>query len=344
MGLGQLTSPPISAAAFVQWCLGREQNPPQPSGHRNPLAPLASIEVVASPAAIDLPSAPATTVDLADMNGIETCFERWRLRCIANPTNLGVFYFCGHGVMTATNYLLAADFGGANPWRRAFDLDNTVRALERELAGPMYFFIDACRQIPRALALRLGASSPALRTADLSKPVVNASHLVLYAAGEGRKAFALPGQVSRYTAALVQALSGYAGRKRPGVQEWEVTGEDIARSVRVLLEAGHTEGEPDQVVEQDLSAPSVFQVETTPARVKVKLDLKPDEARATHRVFLARSGAAPQEADAMLCPWRTEVPRGFYDIGARPQNSGVPVKVFRDEDLEPPCYGHTIGI
>jgi hypothetical protein len=306
--------------------------------------PLASIEVAASPGKLDLPGAPASAVETADMAGIEACFERWRVRCMSSPANIGVFYFCGHGVMSANQYLLASDFGGANPWMRAFDLTNTIRALKREIAGPMYFFVDACRQIPRAFALKLGANPLALRVVDLAKPEVNESRLVLYAAGEGKKAFALQGQVSRYTTALLDALSGYAGRKRAGAREWEVTGEDIARSVRRLLVAGHSVGIPEQVVEQDLSAPSVFHIDTVPTKVKVELDLQPDAARPAHRVFLECSGGAAQETDATHCPWRTEVPRGFYNIGARPQGSNVAVVLFEDEDLEPPYYEHSIGI
>lgn len=344
MGLAQLQSPPVSAAAVVRWFMGRQLAPPDSAGYRNPNVPLASIEVAVSPGSIDLPGTPAKAVDLADMAGIEKCFDSWRKRCVANPNNIAVFYFCGHGVMTANQYLLAADFGGGNPWTRAFDVTNTVRALEREIAGPMYFFIDSCRQIPRALAMQLGANPLPIRSVDLGKPVINGSRLVLYAAGEGKQAFAQVGQVSRYTASLLQALSGYSGRKRPGSQEWEVTGEDLARSVRCLLEAGNRAGAPSQVVEQDLNSPTVLHVDSSPARVIVGLDLKPDAARPGHKVFLQKQGGASNEADAASCPWRTEVPRGFYNVGARDQNSPVPIILHEDEELEPPHYELTLSI
>jgi len=345
MGLSQLSSPPVSAALFLKWLLGREKNPKAPTGYRNPQVPLASIEVVASPASIDMPEASGTSVDLADMNGIDKCFERWRLRCMENPENICVFYFCGHGMMKVNHYLLAADFGSVgNPWRHAFDITNTVSALKREIAAPIYFFIDACRQIPRELALKIGADALPLRTADLSKSVVSVSRLVLNAAGEGKKAFARQGEASRFTTALVQALSGYAGRKRPGCHEWEVTAEHIAHSVRGLLEVGHKAGEPIQEVAQDISGHSVFHIDDKQTKVMVALDLKPNAARAAHRIFLERSSGYAMEADGIKCPWKTEVPRGFYNIGAKPQNSNAIVVLYEDEDLEPPCYEHTVGI
>lgn len=136
-----------------------------------------------------------------------------------HPDNIGVFYFCGHGVMASDHYLLAEDFGRSNaqPWAQAFDISTTIRAIEREVPGAVFYFIDACREIARDVAMTLGADPNALQFADLSKKVIRKSATVIYATGEGELAFAPKGgQVSRFTSALLCAMSGYCGIKSPG--------------------------------------------------------------------------------------------------------------------------------
>jgi hypothetical protein len=112
MGLGQLTSPPVSAKAVTDWFLARQFQAGAPRGFNNPSVPLTSVEMLLSPAGpYVLPNGNQVAVDVADKGHIEQSFEIWRQRVVAHRSSIGVFYFCGHGVMGANHHLLAADFG-----------------------------------------------------------------------------------------------------------------------------------------------------------------------------------------------------------------------------------------
>jgi hypothetical protein len=346
MGLGQLTSPPISAKAVADWFLARIYKPTTPFGFSNPTAPLSSVDVLLSPSgAYKRPDGNSIDVDIADKAHVEQSFEQWRQRLVGNPASIGVMYFCGHGVMSANQYLLTADFGDnpGNPWSKAFDLSLTVRALEREVPGPLYFLVDACRQVPKTFAATLGANPQALRVVQLNKPLVNSSRLELQAAGEGALAFAVPNKVSRFTDALLRALSGFCGEKVPGQNVWQTTGEELARSVRHILEQGNKTVERRQQVEQVLIGPTVLQVDTTPPRVMVDLDLLPVDRRSAYRLYLRSLKGDASEHDAAAYPWRLDVPGGFYDVGAKPTEAGAIALISESEQLRPPNYEYVFS-
>jgi TIR domain/Caspase domain len=273
MGLGQLTAPPISARALCDWFLARRLNASTKVGFNNPEVPLASVEVLLSPAGTySLPDGTDVEVALATKANIKRGFSAWYERLKACSESIGVLYFCGHGVMVANQYLLAADFGAnrLDPWSDAFDISLTLRALEREIRGPLYFFVDACRQIPRTLALSLGANPLPLLTVRLDKPV-NASHLFLQASGEGALAYSRPGQVSRFTGALLQSLSGFAGRKVSGQELWAVNGDDIYRSVNQIMADDKLSAM--QFPEAQITGRTTLHFETAPTRDYIELNL-----------------------------------------------------------------------
>ena len=235
LGLEPLSSPPVSAHALAEWFLGRGVFVGQ--GFHNPRAPLASLELLISPARkyTGLNGAEFTTAQATYAN-IATAHARWIERLKAYPENIGIFYFCGHGVVGVNDYLLPADFGSApNPWPQAIDLTVTARAARREVKGPLYFLIDACRQT-RAETLLPGASPSALGVVDFDAAVGNAVRLILWATGEGKAAFGETNQVSRFTAAVIEALARYRGEPEPDGRSWVVTGELLASSVRRILE------------------------------------------------------------------------------------------------------------
>jgi Caspase domain len=344
LGLAQLTSPPISAKAFIDWCLAPVLGG-SGVGLTNPNSPLLSLEALVSsdtPLIVSTPGG-VISIEAATRNNIQTAFESWLARLKENDANIGVFYFCGHGVMVADHYLLAEDFGrsAAQPWERAFDVSNTVRAVEREVKGALYFFIDACREISRSVALTLGANPTALQAVDLTKPVARLSTSVIEATGEGKLAFAVEGRVSRFTEALMTSLSGYCGTKSAGSPTWDVDGETIAASVRKLLENGNKTSNRRQVSAQAISGESVPLLKTSAApKVKVELDLLPLDMRAIAKLYLQPSKGSVLEHDGAKGVFQTEVPRGFYGVGAKPNGGNAFVEVFLDDqEIFPPLFG-----
>lgn len=352
LGLKQLQSPPVSVKAIVDWFLAPAVAPGT-VGFSNAAAPLASVEVLASataPVVIDAPAGPVA-VAAASRQNIQDAFEDWLDRTKSHPDNIGVFYFCGHGFMASDHYLLAEDFGRSKtqPWAQAFDISNTIRAVEREVPGTVFYFIDACREIARDVAMSLGAQPNALLFVDLAKKVVRKSVTAIYATGEGELAFAPQGgQVSRFTSALLCAMSGFSGIKASGSATWNVDGEGIATAVRQLLEYDALEGAGKagtgkQVSEQSVQGSSVplLRLASTP-KVKVWLDLTPTHRRALYELYLlsAKGGRVCQTLVDQV--FRIEVPRGFYEVGAQDPSGTLPAVLHAEEDLVPPIYALTM--
>ena len=189
LGLAQLSSPPVSVKAVIDWFLA-PLVAPGTAGFANPVTSLGSVEGLASAdAAVAVTSSGGIVqLDPATKDNVQDAFERWLARVSSDAANIGVFYFCGHGVMVADHYLLTEDFGRSNtmPWEKAFDMSNTLRAIERDVKGALYFFIDACREVSKDIALTLGANPLALKEVDLKKPVVRTSTSLIQATGGGQ--------------------------------------------------------------------------------------------------------------------------------------------------------------
>ncbi len=348
LGLKQLQSPPVSVKALLDWFLAPVLVAGSP-GFMNALAPLASVEALASSpvaVAVNAPAGPSP-LDPATRQNIQDAFEAWLARVKGHPDNVGVFYFCGHGLMTSEHYLLAEDFGHSNaqPWVNAFDISTTIRAVEREVPGTVYYFIDACREIVRDVAMTLGADPNALLAVDLAKKVIRKSVTAIYATGEGELAFAPQGgEVSRFTSALLSAMSGYSGIKSPGGATWNVDGESVAMAVRQLLEydaldATGKSSANKQVSEQSIHGISVplLRLSSVP-KVKVWLDLTPLQRRALYELYLL-SAKGNRVAQTLLDQvFKTELPRGFYEVGAQDPGGALPPVLHPEEELIPPMY------
>ena len=135
MGLKQLSSPPVSAAALASWFLGRQGPSGAAVGFHNPNAPLATVEMLLSPSqSYTGPGVAPVPVAAATRANIVQSFKLWKDRVAADPGNIAVFYFCGHGVMGVNDYLMPSDFGAlnpANPWQDLVDIWSAPQGLDR---------------------------------------------------------------------------------------------------------------------------------------------------------------------------------------------------------------------
>lgn len=271
MGLKQLSSPPVSAAALASWFLGRQDPSGAAMGFHNPNAELATVEILLSPAqSYTGPGVAQMPVSAATYANIVQSFNLWKDRIAAHTGNVGVFYFAGHGLTSANDYLLASDFGAlnpSNPWLEAIDISNTARAMRRLTSGSLYFFIDACRQASPNPSAQ-GATPTALAPVNFKLPVRGFARMILWATGEGEAAFGLKGEKSRLCAALIEALSGYEAEGLPEGKTWRVTGGMLAHSVRHILDRDNTslDAGKRQYVEQLLIGSQAFHFETQPPR------------------------------------------------------------------------------
>ncbi|KJS01992.1 MAG: hypothetical protein VR65_07035 [Desulfobulbaceae bacterium BRH_c16a] len=351
MGLGQLDSPSVSLKALLDWFLAPVMLPGS-VGFTNQAAPLGTIHSLASapqPVNIDTPTG-TVTLDCATKDNIDNAFTSWLNVVKGSDTNIGVFYFCGHGVMVSDHYLLAEDFGSTlQAWTKAFDVSSTIRAVEREVNGALYFFLDACREVSRDLALSVGANPMALMQADLTKKVIRKASVCISATGEGELAFAPPGgEVSRFSKALLRALSGFSGIKSAGQPVWEVDGETLASAIRKILEyewekTQSQKGNRLQVCGQLINGSSVplLRLLTTP-KVAVEINYLPEVMRTQYELYIQSTQAKVAQIRENKC-LETEVPMGVYTVGAVDPNGVHQSDIRPDEDLRPPCYNLELG-
>jgi len=153
-GLGQLTSPPVSACALADWLIGRFTNAERPLGS---VRLLASID-----AANQQNGGVAPRID-----AIEQAANEWLVDGNTNPDNQLLFYFCGHGIgANGLLALLAEDFGSKpnNELDGAIDFARFHNGMNRCKAQYQCFFIDACRSNADLLAYGNGVAGRYLFT------------------------------------------------------------------------------------------------------------------------------------------------------------------------------------
>lgn len=350
LGLKQLESPPISLKALIDWFLAPTLDAGN-IGFYNDQAPLGTIHALASANNPVMVTVPNTTVELdaATKNNIESAFDSW-LECLkSNDANIGVFYFCGHGVMVTNHYLLSEDFGVDNhrPWEKAFDISDTIRSVEREFKGALYFFIDACREVSREVALSIGGDPQPLMSVNITKSVSRSSLARISATGEGKLAFAPSGsEVSYFSQALLHALSGFAGIKTAGTPVWEVDGETLASAIRKILERGW-ENAASQVSEQLTQGRSIplLRLRTSP-KVVVEVNYLPENMRDQYELYLKSIGTSTfthivqtRENKCLMA----NVPMGMYSIGAIDPTGVLQSDIRENEDLRPPYFTLALG-
>ncbi|WAZ26724.1 caspase family protein [Streptomyces cinnabarinus] len=226
-GLGPLTSPPRSALAFARHLVDGTDGIWQ--------TPLRSVDVLLSWAADDtdgLGQAASVQASPAGLDDIREAFERWTASCSTDPDNVGILYFCGHGLQSDGQILLADDINrfAESPFAQAFDFDRTRLALQQRGPRTQFFVIDACRvggsgdEPPAVLALAdrtvFGLS---VRQNELTVRMPPYSEATGY-----------PEQVSHLTSALIKALDGQAA-ETDDAGEWVVRMEGISGAINTLL-------------------------------------------------------------------------------------------------------------
>jgi hypothetical protein len=322
--LGQLTCAPRSAEAIGRWLMGER--------HGEPVVPLGSLEM-----AISLPrklvrtqgSGGGTSIEPATFDRVLAAFDRWRRRLDANERNIGFFFFSGHGIQREVLALLMED-SGAEPDRffeNAIDFDTMYAGMAKCRAMTQCFFVDTCRSVPIDV-LDIAQFRPrAPIEPDWHRPRRDAP--IVFATGYGQLAYGMPGQCSRFTAALLRALNGL-GAGLPKLGRWPVTTESIGPAVRQLLEwdtrsyggyeqlsksGGDTLGGPIHII-------------PAPPRVPFRLGCRPVEALGIAELALVEVGTGRVEVrrDAPVCrTWEGVVRADKYSFEARFAGGG-----FRD--------------
>lgn len=307
-GISRIASPPRSALALTQWLSDRYQNPE---------APLATIELVASPA------------DVPTIAAIERKILDWAQRCDTDPGNIALFYFCGHGLARGEDLaLLADDFGAAgpfNPLAEALALEELCLGMERCRAQRQCFLIDCCRNEDPSLVAYQGpfGQVPLAPGPLLARPRPR-DYSVYFAAGAGQAAFGPNAGTSVFTTALLEALDGLgAASDDDSDPRWEVTTLGLQQAlVDIMRRAQARAGAPVQ--EPKLGGKSgewLLHVAAEAPKVPVVIGCDPeqDNARAAMRVL--RGGALVESRMPTENNWELSLPAAIYELAVTPLGS-----------------------
>jgi hypothetical protein len=352
LGLGQLTSPPLSAMALTNWLLG---------SHHNPAAPLGSVELLLSPATytpsalaaqrLGVPEAPMV-VDEATHDKIKAAFALWYRRLNAREDNVGFFYFCGHGVEASDRYLLPADFGSNDlDWtEHIIDFTLTHNNMDRCRAGTQCFFLDCCRDRP--LDLQSAAASGAVGRPLLGPqpgPIRDRDGQIYHAAAPGRPASGPANDKSYFARALLDCLNGMGAGLPDGSfapVDCSTLGSALKELVSRLAEDVGAPGlRCDVGGDARLPQPVSIHLAQMPVDVLTIISCNPSSAQNVARLTLRdAAGNVIQRPTLDGKPWKLTVPAGEYAIEA----TFDPPSAFQNARIEelaaPPLFKPPVRI
>jgi len=169
-----------------------------------------------------------------------TAFNRFYARANTHEDSTAVFYFCGHGVQKgAWSGLVFDDFNSQplNLNAHVLYYEDFELGMDRCLARQQLFILDACRNMPKAVLQSIGSGQPGQTPIAPGDPASDrARHYPVYRATTSNQvAYALAGQPSRFTSALLKALRGSACQPPPNGAGWVVQADDVVNSISDLL-------------------------------------------------------------------------------------------------------------
>lgn len=227
-----LISPPTSALRWSKWL--NDQN-------ASLALPVGSIELVTSPnIQMDVGNGPVPSSD-ATLASIRSAFDRWYERCDWSKDNIGVFYFCGHGLSVGLDtLLLPADFfkSSHSPFADCIRLESTMLGMLKNRANCQLFLVDCCRSQPNgfqpAYPTTPGVSLKDLRLSDY--PLQSKCSSAIFAAQFGLEAFGpATASATPFVELLIDGLANGTCARR-GTLNWFVSPLSLANKSKQLAE------------------------------------------------------------------------------------------------------------
>ena len=339
-GMGQLSSPPVSARRFAEWLIRSLDFPPKP---------LASVALLLSETPAPFAS-PRThnrrAVAPATGENVSMAVRQWKARGDRDPEDRLLFYFCGHGISEGPEMaLLLRNYGADddNPLAGALDFSTLHTAMDRCQARDQVFFVDACR-----------ATSDTLRGAGTHAglvPIVPGERPgglggrrapVYYSTLAGMDAYGLPNGLSPFTKALLAGLKGGGSDDADG--DWRVDTTQLQRSIDFQMSR-----EPGARAQVPVTGNlTTFPLHHLAGKPEVPVVVSCDPGAALPRALLrcVGPGEPPRERPPDSQEWELVLTAGSYDFSAefadgsfqgsrpvtrtvRPVAIKVPIKVTR---------------
>ena len=300
-GMGQLSSPPVSAHAFANWLQ---------ASYNNPDKPLASLELFISDTDdfdFELPNGTTKTIDNALINNVSDAVLEWKRRGDTNKNNHMIFYFCGHGVTSGDGLaLLLEDYGSIpeSPFKSAINFSDFRLGMNQCKARYQSFFVDACRVASDSLLMTANYKGDPIIPGLGRQPGRTLS--IYYSAISGERSYARIGQVSFFTDALIKSMKGQGSCKVNGV--WRVDTDRIDLGISSLIKmslAGTEIGESPTSVYKEGNFP--FHYIDGTAMVPVQIGCNPSEANAQADLSYDYDGTTVSRPDRDPTDWIKDI-------------------------------------
>jgi hypothetical protein len=232
----QLTSPPVSAAAFASWLISSYDDPDRPLKTVDLLLSSQSRSYTPPPALNGAAGLGTLQVDEPTLAQMTDSALDWKQRGDENPENLLVFFYCGHGIAGGlTDFALVASDYGSDP-RRPYDglvsFPAFLLGMSDCASAHQCYFIDACRVASSSLIDRPNYGDPLVQKAE-QHVTPGLAQSVNYSTLGGEKAHGRRRKPSVYTEALLAALKGPGATFASG--GWRVNTSRLFEAVSKLM-------------------------------------------------------------------------------------------------------------
>jgi hypothetical protein len=297
----------------------------------------------------------AKTVDEPTFDHIKTYTEEWAARLDTHRDNVGVFYFCGHGIEPSALLVLPQDFGDKplDPWGKAINLTSTFSNMAQINGRAQVFLIDACRDSPTdannaALQQARGSGSlgQSLITPIPGRIFQQRSAPLVTAAAIGQKAYA-PSSGTEPSFFATAALECFArgGAERFDGAQWVVTTDSLGRNMKERLRRVKLANSGTAAC--DVGGTSNFTVDlhrfSGRAAVLSRVTTNPPAVLAQAILQLNDSVVAPRQRQTPAAePWEDEVETDLHSAWelrvALPSGSQWGTKVVTGLRAHPPLF------
>ncbi len=334
-GMGQLSSPPVSARAFADWLI---------SEHDNLEKPLGTVSLLLSAADDAIYKNPITTeefsVGRANIANVKTAVRKWKDLGNAGSENQLIFYFCGHGIADGSaTTLLLEDYGEVddNPLEGAVDFSRMRLGLAAACAAREQFhLIDACRASTDTVTGARGHYGDPILIPAPAQPL---SRPVLYSTVAGAKAFGRKNSPSYFTESLLTALRGGGADNYPDGEMWSISTTRVKEAIDVYMDRLHAAGKIKRLqtsVADDLSTFGLSRLQKGP-KTPVCVSCSISAANQDADLHYAEDGFSAVKREARSPePWEVTVVGGRkYKFGANFANEKY-TPVIKEYEIRPP--------
>lgn len=330
--MGQLSSPPKSAEAFSEWLR---------SGLRFDGRPLLRLDVLASPEyhVTDFEGNSVKT-EPPTFENVQKAVLNWKTHADANPDNVTVMFFCGHGLSVGDDEALLlegfGDLSQGDHLAEAFNPSGLVTGMQSCAAGVQIFVFDACRNVDKNVAdYKTGLANvhPLLRATPTHAKSAK-RQAVIKSTQRDASAYATKSGPSRFTDAFIQAMRG-AAATQTNEGDWVVDTTTLSAGVDWFMNLNPEASE--QWVSIDTPTPR-FRLHwlqgapVVPVMVTCKPVQKLDTVILEHK---DSAGAVAQRNPPVGAPWHVMLAMADYEFRAYAASTSTQLGMARWQPQPP---------